>query len=230
MRRRSGAWRGTCKRCGTAPCRPAPLGLTYIGPIDGHDHAALAEALRHARRAAEDPALAGVVLHVVTRKGAGFARAESDALDRWHSTGPFALDPAPSIEAEQAEQAEEAEQAEQAGQAEQHEEPVRTPAAATPAATWTSRAGAALLDAARADTRIVALSAAMVDPVGLSPLQRELPSRVIDVGIAEQLALATAAGLSRGGAQHSSTVHSTSCSWTSRCIGRTSRSLWIARG
>ncbi|MGP5306093.1 1-deoxy-D-xylulose-5-phosphate synthase [Brachybacterium alimentarium] len=180
------------------------LGLTYIGPIDGHDHAALAEALRHARRAAEDPALAGVVLHVVTRKGAGFARAESDALDRWHSTGPFTLDPAPSIEAELAEQAEEAEQAEQAkkaGQAEQHEEPVRTPAAATPAATWTSRAGAALLDAARADTRIVALSAAMVDPVGLSPLQRELPSRVIDVGIAEQLALATAAGLSRGGAK-----------------------------
>src|SRR5699024_11868812 len=68
------------------------LGLTYLGPIDGHDLAALAQAFHEAREAAEDPARAGVVVHVVTRKGAGFERAEADALDHWHATGPLALD------------------------------------------------------------------------------------------------------------------------------------------
>ncbi|ASK67243.1 1-deoxy-D-xylulose-5-phosphate synthase [Brachybacterium avium] len=143
------------------------LGLTYLGPVDGHDLDALAEAMAAARRAAEDPQRAGVLLHVITRKGAGFARAEADAVDQWHATGPF------SLEVEQASQ----------------------PAAPT----WTSRLGAAVLAAARADERVVALSAAMVDPVGLTPMQQEMPERVLDVGIAEQLALDTAAGLSAGG-------------------------------
>ena len=143
------------------------LGLTYVGPVDGHDLGALAQALTAARRAAEDPSSSGVLVHVLTRKGAGFARAESDAVDHWHATGPFPL------EAEETKSA--------------------------PAETWTSRFGAALLAAARADERVIALSAAMIDPVGLTPMQREMPGRVLDVGIAEQLALDTAAGLSAGG-------------------------------
>ena len=143
------------------------LGLTYVGPVDGHDHEALAAAMAQARRAAEDPQRSGVVVHVLTRKGAGFARAESDAVDQWHATGPFTLDGEDGA-----------------------------PAAAD---TWTSRLGAAVLDAARQDERVVAISAAMVDPVGLTPMQRDMPDRVIDVGIAEQLALDTAAGLSAGG-------------------------------
>ncbi|UVY85752.1 1-deoxy-D-xylulose-5-phosphate synthase [Brachybacterium sp. NBEC-018] len=143
------------------------LGLTYVGPVDGHDHEALAVALRQARRAAEDPARPGVVVHVLTRKGAGFARAESDAVDQWHATGPFALD-----------------------------EETDAPAAAD---TWTRRLGAAVLDAAQQDEKVLAISAAMVDPVGLTPMQEEMPDRVLDVGIAEQLALDTAAGLAAGG-------------------------------
>lgn len=143
------------------------LGLTYVGPVDGHDHEALAVALRQARRAAEDPTRSGVVVHVLTRKGAGFARAESDAVDQWHATGPFALD-----------------------------DETDAPAAAD---TWTRRLGEAVLDAAREDEKVLAISAAMVDPVGLTPMQEEMPDRVLDVGIAEQLALDTAAGLAAGG-------------------------------
>ncbi|AXK47168.1 1-deoxy-D-xylulose-5-phosphate synthase [Brachybacterium saurashtrense] len=143
------------------------LGLTYLGPVDGHDHEALAAATADARAAAEDPSRSGVVLHVVTRKGAGFARAEADAVDHWHATGPF---------------------------------PLEGPETVKPAAdTWSARLGAAALAAARADERVLALSAAMVDPVGLTPMQREMPARVLDVGIAEQLALDTAAGLAKGG-------------------------------
>ncbi|GAA4527849.1 1-deoxy-D-xylulose-5-phosphate synthase [Brachybacterium paraconglomeratum] len=157
------------------------LGLTYLGPIDGHDLGALADAMAAARRAAEDPTSAGVLIHVLTRKGAGFARAEADTVDHWHATGPFAAEgPAPDQElAPVPDQAQ--------------------PAPTAPAETWTSRFGAAMLDAARADERVVAISAAMIDPVGLTPMQQELPRRVLDVGIAEQLALDTAAGLSAGG-------------------------------
>ncbi|MGP9537115.1 1-deoxy-D-xylulose-5-phosphate synthase [Brachybacterium sp. AOP43-C2-M15] len=161
------------------------LGLTYLGPVDGHDHGALAEALRAARAAAEDPSRAGVVVHVLTRKGAGFERAESDVLDHWHATGPFAIEPPTIAEVFP---------------------PVDAPA---PSTTWTARCGAAVLDAARRDPRVVALSAAMIDPVGLTPMQRELPARVLDVGIAEQLALDTAAGLSRGGARPVVSLYST---------------------
>src|SRR5690606_32268628 len=153
------------------------LGLTYLGPVDGHDLTALAAATAAAREAAEDPGSAGVVLPVLTRKGDGFARAESDAVDHWHATGPF------SLEGEEA----------------------TKPAART----WSARLGAAVLDAARADERVVALSAAMIDPVGLTPMQQEMPERVLDVGIAEQLALDTAAGLSAGGRRPLVALYST---------------------
>ncbi len=152
-------------------------GLTYLGPVDGHDHEALAAALSRARTAAEDATGAGVVVHVVTRKGAGFERAESDAMDHWHSTGPFEIEPPSAADM------------------------VPPTGAPAPADSWTARLGAAVLDAARRDARVIALSAAMIDPVGLTPMQREMPDRVVDVGIAEQLALDTAAGLSHGGAK-----------------------------
>ncbi|MCS6710524.1 1-deoxy-D-xylulose-5-phosphate synthase [Brachybacterium sp. EF45031] len=152
-------------------------GLTYLGPVDGHDLTALAEVLAEARRVAEDPDRGVPVVHALTRKGMGFARAEDDVLDHWHATGPFSLDLEPEADT--------------------------TPptAAPTPARTWTSCLGQAVLEAARADERLLAVSAAMIDPVGLTPMQQEMPERVIDVGIAEQAALATAAGLAQGGAR-----------------------------
>ena len=61
------------------------LGLDYGGPVDGHDLGALLaalEALRDARRPS--------VLHVRTRKGAGYAPAEADPF-AWHATRPFAI-------------------------------------------------------------------------------------------------------------------------------------------
>ncbi|MEV0575246.1 1-deoxy-D-xylulose-5-phosphate synthase [Streptomyces sp. NPDC050392] len=58
------------------------LGLKYLGPVDGHDLAAVRRALRNARRY-QGP----VLVHVVTRKGAGYAPAESDEADRFHGIG-----------------------------------------------------------------------------------------------------------------------------------------------
>jgi 1-deoxy-D-xylulose-5-phosphate synthase len=62
------------------------LGFNYIGPMDGHDVKALVRTLRNIKQ------LRGPqFLHVVTRKGKGYAPAEADPI-KWHGPGPF--DPA----------------------------------------------------------------------------------------------------------------------------------------
>jgi 1-deoxy-D-xylulose-5-phosphate synthase len=62
------------------------MGFNYIGPMDGHDVKALVRTLRNLKQ------LRGPqFLHVVTRKGKGYAPAEADPI-KWHGPGPF--DPA----------------------------------------------------------------------------------------------------------------------------------------
>src|SRR3984893_1383025 len=62
------------------------MGFNYIGPIDGHDVKALVDTLSNLKK------LRGPqFLHVVTRKGKGYAPAEADPI-KWHGPGPF--DPA----------------------------------------------------------------------------------------------------------------------------------------
>ncbi|MGH8199078.1 MAG: 1-deoxy-D-xylulose-5-phosphate synthase [Steroidobacteraceae bacterium] len=59
------------------------LGFNYIGPMDGHDVRALVSTLRNVKK------LSGPqFLHVVTRKGKGYAPAEADPI-KWHGPGPF---------------------------------------------------------------------------------------------------------------------------------------------
>jgi 1-deoxy-D-xylulose-5-phosphate synthase len=62
------------------------MGLNYIGPIEGHDLHALVATLENMRDL-KGPQL----LHIVTRKGKGYAPAEADPI-KWHGPGPF--DPA----------------------------------------------------------------------------------------------------------------------------------------
>lgn len=59
------------------------MGFNYIGPIDGHDVGALVATLKNLRDL-KGPQF----LHVVTRKGKGYAPAEADPI-KWHGPGPF---------------------------------------------------------------------------------------------------------------------------------------------
>ncbi|HPU00281.1 MAG: 1-deoxy-D-xylulose-5-phosphate synthase [Firmicutes bacterium] len=61
------------------------LGLTYFGPVDGHNIAALKRTLRQAARM-KGP----VLVHVLTEKGKGYPHAEA-APERFHGIGPFDL-------------------------------------------------------------------------------------------------------------------------------------------
>ncbi|MEU4955283.1 1-deoxy-D-xylulose-5-phosphate synthase [Streptomyces lavendulae] len=145
------------------------LGFTYFGPVDGHDTAALEAVLRRARALGRP-----VVVHVMTIKGKGYAPAEADEADCLHAVGT--LDPTTG----------------------QLHKTAGTQAGA-PGRSWTSVFGSELLALARARPDVVAVTASMLRPTGLHLMAEEFPGRVFDVGIAEQHAVTSAAGLAMGG-------------------------------
>ncbi|MEJ3405965.1 1-deoxy-D-xylulose-5-phosphate synthase [Rathayibacter sp. YIM 133350] len=65
--------------------------------------------------------------------------------------------------------------------------------------SWTSVFGDTLVELAAKNDRIVGITAAMLRPTGLHKMAERFPSRVIDVGIAEQHAATSAAGMAFGG-------------------------------
>jgi 1-deoxy-D-xylulose-5-phosphate synthase len=138
------------------------LGLKYVGPVDGHDVAAMEHAFRLAR-GFDGP----VIVHCVTRKGYGYAPAENDEADQMHQSRGF--DPATGI------------------------------ARATGGTSWTKVFGQELVTLGEQRDDIVAITAAMCDPTGLTEFARRFPQRTYDVGIAEQHAVTSAAGLATGG-------------------------------
>lgn len=148
------------------------LGVKYVGPIDGHDEHAVETALRRARGFS-----APVIVHVVTRKGLGFAPAENDAAEHMHSCG--VIDP-------------------QTGKAAKASVP-----------GWTSVFSEALIRYAAKRRDIVAITAAMPGPTGLSAFAQRYPDRMFDVGIAEQHAMTSAAGLAMGGMHPVVAIYST---------------------
>ncbi|PRC41886.1 1-deoxy-D-xylulose-5-phosphate synthase [Mycobacterium sp. ITM-2017-0098] len=148
------------------------LGLKYVGPIDGHDEAAVEGALRHAR-AFNAP----VVVHVVTRKGMGYAPAENDVDDQMHACG--VIDPETGL------------------------------ATSIPGPGWTAAFSETLIRLAAKRRDVVAITAAMPGPTGLSAFRQRFPDRFFDVGIAEQHAMTSAAGLAMGGLHPVVAVYST---------------------
>jgi 1-deoxy-D-xylulose-5-phosphate synthase len=75
--------------------------------------------------------------------------------------------------------------------------------------TYTEAFGHALVREARIDSRIVAVTAAMTEGTGLGGFEREFPSRLYDVGIAEQHAVVFAAGLALAGMKPVVAIYST---------------------
>ena len=76
-------------------------------------------------------------------------------------------------------------------------------------ASWTSVYGDELVKLAERNQRIVAITGAMLNPVGLAKFAKRFPDRVFDVGIAEQHAVTSAAGMAFGGLHPVVSVYST---------------------
>ncbi|MEM9041795.1 MAG: 1-deoxy-D-xylulose-5-phosphate synthase [Actinomycetota bacterium] len=93
-----------------------------------------------------------------------------------------------------------------------HDAPVFDPAVGPPPAVATGYTQAfadAVIKAAEADPRLVAITAAMPGPTGLLPFEARFPDRFFDVGIAEQHAVTTAAGMAMGGLRPVVAIYST---------------------
>ena len=136
------------------------MGLTYIGPVDGHDVQTLTSLLRLARDMRRP-----VVLHVHTQKGKGYAPAEENP-SKFHGIGPF--DP-------------------YTGQ---------TP---DKKSTFSDVFGQAMLELASENPKLCAITAAMPDGTGLLEFMQRYPTRIFDVGIAEEHAVSMAGGLAKQG-------------------------------
>jgi 1-deoxy-D-xylulose-5-phosphate synthase len=151
------------------------LGFYYVGPVDGHNLEHLVPVLKNVRNAGD---AAPILVHVVTKKGHGYAPAEA-ASDKYHGVGKF---------------------------------DVVTGALAKPKAnapSYTSVFAKALLEEARHDDKIVAITAAMPAGTGLDKFEAAFPTRCFDVGIAEQHAVTFAAGLACEGFKPFCALYST---------------------
>ncbi len=137
------------------------LGLKYVGPVDGHDRAAMEQVLAQAKRFGGP-----VIVHAITRKGFGYDAAEQHAADQFHSPGPFDLETG-------------------------EEKPKGR--------IWTDVFADEMVHIGQRRQDVVAITAAMMHPVGLHLFESHFPERTFDVGIAEQHAATSAAGLAMGG-------------------------------
>ncbi|MDR0455446.1 MAG: 1-deoxy-D-xylulose-5-phosphate synthase [Treponema sp.] len=171
------------------------LGFEYVGPIDGHNIQSLARVFEDVRQL-ERP----VVIHVITRKGKGYGFAEDDP-GNYHGVGAF------SVSGGLATTGAAAAEGGANGNADAAEANNVTHNGTT--LSFTDVFGAALLDLAGHDKRIVALTAAMEKGAGLFPFKKAYPNRFFDVGIAESHAVTFAAGLAAQGLRPVTAIYST---------------------
>ena len=150
------------------------LGFRYFGPLDGHNLSILIPTLKNILEI-KGPRL----LHVVTKKGKGYAPAEKDPV-KFHGVGSFDIATGDLIQQKQ-----------------KHLK------------TFTEVFGEKLVDLAKTDNKIVAITAAMAEGTGLDRFREMYPERFYDVGIAEEHAVCFAAGLAAGGCKPVIAIYST---------------------
>ena len=140
------------------------LNIRYFGPTDGHDVEGLVRILSEIKNHRGPK-----VLHIITKKGKGYAPAENDQTV-WHAPGEFNV-----------------------------ETGERTNGKVTNVPLWQEVFGETLLELAKKNDKIVGVTPAMPSGCSMSIMQKELPDRVFDVGIAEGHAVTFSAGLAKAG-------------------------------
>ncbi|WP_337101692.1 1-deoxy-D-xylulose-5-phosphate synthase [Paenibacillus sp. YIM B09110] len=148
------------------------FGLTYLGPVDGHDMEQMLDILRQA-----DNIQGPVLVHVLTVKGKGYSPAEADSF-KWHGITPYKIESGQVMKA------------------------VGPP-------VYTDVFSDMIIELAEKDERIVAVTPAMPGGSGLLRFASQFPTRMIDVGIAEQHAATMCAAIAMEGLKPVYAVYST---------------------
>lgn len=138
------------------------MGITYLGPVDGHNIKGLVRIFREAKKINH-----AVLIHVITKKGKGYRPAERNPA-AFHGVEPFFIETGKPLK--------------------KKEFP-----------GYTDVFSREICRLARENERIVAVTAAMPDGTGLKRFAREFPDRFFDVGIAEEHAVTSAAGMAAAG-------------------------------
>lgn len=150
------------------------LNIRYFGPTDGHDVINLVRILNEIKNHRGPK-----VLHIITKKGKGYAPAENDQTV-WHAPGEFNV---------------------------ANGERLMANGESSP--LWQEVFGEKLLELAKGNEKIVGITPAMPSGCGMSIMQKELPDRVFDVGIAEGHAVTFGAGLAKAGMLPYCNIYST---------------------
>jgi len=148
------------------------LGFKYLGPIDGHDIAAMEKTLQIAKEFGSP-----VIVHAITEKGRGYTPAIEDMAEKFHAVGIVDSVTGKPLKAS--------------------------------APSWTNIFSEEITQIGQENTKIIAITAAMLGPTGLDKFAQSFPDRTIDVGIAEQHAVTSAAGLSYAGMHPVIAIYST---------------------
>jgi len=151
------------------------LNIRYFGPTDGHDVESLVRILSEIKNHRGPK-----VLHIITKKGKGYAPAENDQTV-WHAPGEFNVE---------------------SGIRNQDSGQNATP-------LWQEVFGETLLELAKGNEKIVGITPAMPSGCSMSIMQKEMPDRVFDVGIAEGHAVTFSAGLAKAGMLPYCNIYST---------------------
>ncbi len=152
------------------------LNIRYFGPTDGHDVIGLVRILSEIKNHRGPK-----VLHIITKKGKGYAPAENDQTV-WHAPGEFNVTTGERLTAN-----------------DQQPTPL----------LWQEVFGETLLELAKKNEKIVGITPAMPSGCSMSIMQKELPDRVFDVGIAEGHAVTFSAGLAKEGIVPYCNIYST---------------------
>lgn len=140
------------------------LGFTYLGPIDGHDVKAMEKAFRNAKNATKP-----TLVHVLTKKGKGYAFSESDKDGSFHSVSPFSLKTGKKKDAKDG------------------------------YLSFPEYFGNLVYEKMKEDEKTVLIAAAMVKGSALEKAFSAFPNRSFDVGIAEEHAVTLASAFALNG-------------------------------
>ena len=158
------------------------LNIRYFGPTDGHDVIGLVRILSEIKNHRGPK-----VLHIITKKGKGYAPAENDQTV-WHAPGEFDVETGlRSVEVQG--------------------DNVQCTKDIPP--LWQEVFGETLLELAKKNEKIIGITPAMPSGCSMSIMQKELPERVFDVGIAEGHAVTFSAGLAKAGMVPYCNIYST---------------------
>ena len=150
------------------------FGFNYIGPVDGHDLSVLISTLKNIQKL-EGPQF----LHVITKKGKGYAPAEDDPV-KYHGVTPF--DPKKGIIPSS--------------------KSLSSPSYSKVFGDWAC-------DIAKLDNRFAVITPAMREGSGLVRFEKEHPDKYFDVAISEQHSVTVAAGMACDGLKPVVAIYST---------------------